>query len=108
MDKKSIRAVLLIISTFTYLLFGAAILEKLESPDDMERRQEIRIISKKMQQKYNFTKDYQLLQTVVIKSIPHKGGYQWKFVGAFYFATVVITTVGKFSDYFNCKRRMKK
>lgn len=56
MDKKSIRAVLLIISTFTYLLFGAAIFEKLESPDDMERRQEIRIISKKMQQKYNFTK----------------------------------------------------
>uniref|UniRef100_A0A0M3ID13 Two pore potassium channel protein sup-9 n=1 Tax=Ascaris lumbricoides TaxID=6252 RepID=A0A0M3ID13_ASCLU len=95
MDKKSIRAVLLIISTFTYLLFGAAIFEKLESPDDMERRQEIRMISKKMQQKYNFTKkDYELLQTVVIKSIPHKGGYQWKFAGAFYFATVVITTVG--------------
>ncbi|VDM25912.1 unnamed protein product [Toxocara canis] len=95
MDKKSVRAVLLIISTFTYLLLGAAVFEKLESNDDLERRQEIQLIASKMQKKYNFTrKDYELLQTIVIKSIPHKAGYQWKFAGAFYFATVVITTVG--------------
>ncbi|VDK60787.1 unnamed protein product [Anisakis simplex] len=95
MDKRSVRAVLLIISTFTYLLLGAAVFEKLESNDDMERREQIGIIANKMQQKYNFTKkDYELLRTVVIKSVPHKAGYQWKFAGAFYFATVVITTVG--------------
>ncbi|XP_076325915.1 two pore potassium channel protein sup-9-like isoform X2 [Tachypleus tridentatus] len=32
--------------------------------------------------------------TVVIKSVPHKAGIQWKFAGAFYFATTVLTTIG--------------
>ncbi|KIH64681.1 Ion channel [Ancylostoma duodenale] len=36
----------------------------------------------------------QLFESVAIKSIPQKAGLQWQFSGAFYFATVVITTVG--------------
>ncbi|KHJ96844.1 Ion channel [Oesophagostomum dentatum] len=36
----------------------------------------------------------QLFESVAIKSIPHKAGFQWQFTGSFYFATVVITTVG--------------
>ena len=31
----------------------------------------------------------------VLKSVPHKAGIQWKFAGAFYFATTVITTIGE-------------
>ncbi|XP_050533079.1 two pore potassium channel protein sup-9-like isoform X2 [Daktulosphaira vitifoliae] len=38
--------------------------------------------------------DYRLIETIVLKSEPHKAGQQWKFAGAFYFATTVLTTIG--------------
>uniref|UniRef100_A0A914V7R4 Potassium channel domain-containing protein n=1 Tax=Plectus sambesii TaxID=2011161 RepID=A0A914V7R4_9BILA len=95
MQRKNVRAVLLIVCTFTYLMLGAAVFDALESYTDMRKRSDIARIKDRMFQKYNFTqRDYRVLETVVIKSIPHKAGYQWKFAGAFYFATVVITTVG--------------
>ncbi|KAI4460394.1 potassium channel subfamily k [Holotrichia oblita] len=34
------------------------------------------------------------METVVLKSEPHRAGRQWKFVGAFYYATTVLTTIG--------------
>ncbi|OWR42695.1 hypothetical protein KGM_211243A, partial [Danaus plexippus plexippus] len=34
------------------------------------------------------------METVVLKSEPHKAGQQWKFTGAFYYATTVLTTIG--------------
>ncbi|KAK0405183.1 hypothetical protein QR680_017844 [Steinernema hermaphroditum] len=94
-DKKSVRAILLIVSTLTYILLGAAVFNKLESEEDNRIRSEIEMIREKLHDKYNFSsKDYQLLQTVIVKSLPFKAGYQWRFAGAFYFAVVVITTVG--------------
>jgi potassium channel subfamily K protein len=45
--------------------------------------------------KYNISiDDYRLIETIVLKSEPHKAGQQWKFAGAFYFATTVLTTIG--------------
>lgn len=35
------------------------------------------------------------METVVLKHEPHKAGKQWKFAGAFYYATTVLTTIGK-------------
>jgi len=32
---------------------------------------------------------------MVIENTPHKAGPQWKFAGAFYFATVVLAMIGK-------------
>ena len=50
--------------------------------------------------KYNMTADdYLVLETVVLKYEPHKAGQQWKFAGAFYYATTVLTTIGKFSFF---------
>lgn len=45
--------------------------------------------------KYNITsEDFKVMETVVLKSEPHKAGQQWKFTGAFYYATTVLTTIG--------------
>ncbi|KAK5979996.1 Two pore potassium channel protein sup-9 [Trichostrongylus colubriformis] len=95
MDKKSSRALMLILTTFTYLLLGAAVFDVLESETESYVREEIAFVREKLQRKYNFTpRDFQLFESVAIKSIPHKATFQWQFSGAFYFATVVITTVG--------------
>lgn len=49
-----------------------------------------------IKRKYNMSdEDFRILTTIVIKSVPHKAGVQWKFEGAFYFATTVLTTIGK-------------
>lgn len=46
--------------------------------------------------KYNISEeDYKLIEVVIIENKPHKAGPQWKFAGAFYFATVVLAMIGK-------------
>lgn len=45
--------------------------------------------------KYNISADdFKIMETVVLKTEPHKAGQQWKFAGAFYYATTVLTTIG--------------
>lgn len=45
--------------------------------------------------KYNITsEDYHMMEIVIIENKPHKAGPQWKFAGAFYFATVVLAMIG--------------
>jgi hypothetical protein len=57
--------------------------------------------------KYNISyEDYRVIEIVIIENKPHKAGPQWKFAGAFYFATVVLAMIGEFtylvkSKYFN-------
>lgn len=72
-DEKSARALLLILSTFTYLLFGAMIFDKLESEwkpfphlefwisgeEDTRVREEIEHITERLRNKYNFSDRYQ-------------------------------------------------
>lgn len=38
--------------------------------------------------------DYRMMELVIIEYKPHKAGPQWKFAGAFYFATVVLAMIG--------------
>jgi len=47
--------------------------------------------------RYNMSmRDYRILEMVILKSVPQKAGKsQWKFAGAFYYATTVLTTIGK-------------
>ncbi|GLG98010.1 uncharacterized protein GBIM_04649 [Gryllus bimaculatus] len=52
-------------------------------------------LEKQVIKKYNISKDdYHVMELVVLKAEPHKAGHQWKFAGAFYYATTVLTTIG--------------
>lgn len=96
MKRQNIRTLSLIVCTFTYLLVGAAIFDALESEHEVIQKQTLGKVEKMLKKKYNMSdEDFRVLTTVVIKSVPHKAGVQWKFEGAFYFATTVLTTIGK-------------
>ncbi|CAM1328770.1 Uncharacterised protein g9847 [Pycnogonum litorale] len=96
MKKQNVRTLSLIICTFTYLLVGAAVFDALESEHEDKQRKTLKAVERMFFKKYNISRqDYRILETVVIRGIPHKAGTQWKFAGAFYFATTVLTTIGK-------------
>lgn len=102
MKKQNVRTLSLIVCTFTYLLVGAAVFDALESEYENEMKRKLQSEESRLLHKYNISsEDFRVLTRNVIKSVPLKAGIQWKFAGAFYFATTVITTIGKsdFSPY---------
>lgn len=95
MKRQNVRTLSLIVCTFTYLLVGAAIFDALESENEEKQKTALNYVENMLKKKYNVSdEDYYIWSTVVIKNIPHKAGIQWKFAGAFYFATTVLTTIG--------------
>ena len=92
------RTVLLIICSISYLLVGAAVFSALEYDDDQKKRREVERLFKVFQKKYNITKEdfsawaeLQLYQRAVDSTVE-----QWSFAGSVYFATTVITTIGRY------------
>nr|CAD7449336.1 unnamed protein product [Timema bartmani] len=50
--------------------------------------------------KYNIShEDYHMIEIVIIENKPHKAGPQWKFAGAFYFATVVLAMIERLDRF---------
>ncbi|UJR23702.1 hypothetical protein I4U23_026683 [Adineta vaga] len=95
MKKQNVRTLTLIVSTFSYLLVGAAIFDALESNTEDLLRRQYQTAEKSMLITYNISPtEYFELEDIVIKYQPHKAGAQWKFPGAFYFSLTVITTIG--------------
>jgi len=95
MKRQNVRTLSLIVCTFTYLLIGAAIFDALESEHEREERARLEAEEEVFRRRYNVTvDDFRQMTRNVIRSVPHKAGIQWKFAGAFYFATTVITTIG--------------
>lgn len=95
MKKQNVRTISLIVCTFTYLLVGAAVFDALESETEKKRWHALSTIEAMIMRKYNISaEDFKVMETVILKSEPHKAGQQWKFTGAFYYATTVLTTIG--------------
>lgn len=96
MKKQNVRTLMLIGTTFLYLLVGAAVFQALESSYEIDEHVELLREEEELRTKFNISdEDYQRIANNVIRSIPHKAGVQWKFTGSFYFVTTVITTIGQ-------------
>ncbi|XP_042868139.1 two pore potassium channel protein sup-9-like [Penaeus japonicus] len=99
MKKQNVRTLSLIVITLTYLLVGAAVFDALESEHESRKSRALKKIEKKLIEKYSIEhNDYLLLETIVLSEVPYKAQQQWKFVGAFYYATTVLTTIGEYVE----------
>ncbi|XP_055616462.1 potassium channel subfamily K member 9 isoform X1 [Toxorhynchites rutilus septentrionalis] len=95
MKRQNIRTLSLVVCTFTYLLIGAAVFDALESETEARRWEFLKSVKANFVAKYNITpEDYHMIEIVITENKPHKAGPQWKFAGAFYFATVVLAMIG--------------
>ncbi|XP_019880073.1 potassium channel subfamily K member 9 [Aethina tumida] len=95
MKRQNVRTLSLVVCTFTYLLIGAAVFDALESKVESKRDDLLKVSSNALKAKYNISEDdYRMIELVIIEYKPHKAGPQWKFAGAFYFATVVLAMIG--------------
>jgi|SRR6218665_1249714 len=98
MKKQNVRTVALVVATLTYLLIGAAVFEAFEAQFEEAENETLVDDQMKFMNKYNVSeRDFQRLTNIVIHSVPHEAGIQWKFAGSFFFSTTVITTIGKFN-----------
>nr|CAD7430895.1 unnamed protein product [Timema monikensis] len=95
MKRQNVRTLSLVVCTFTYLLIGAAVFDALESETERKRWEFLSNVRDNLLRKYNIShEDYHMIEIVIIENKPHKAGPQWKFAGAFYFATVVLAMIG--------------
>ncbi|CAH8588366.1 unnamed protein product [Dicrocoelium dendriticum] len=95
MKRQNVRTLSLLVVTFTYLLLGAAIFDAFESTFEIDEESRLSILAKELRLKYNMSKnDFDHITQLGIQMKPYKAGTQWKFAGAFYFSTTVITTIG--------------
>lgn len=78
MKKQNVRTLSFIVSTFTYLLIGAAIFDALESQTEETIRQDLEFTELDYKQKYNISHDeYRNLEDIVIKYHPYRKFPQW-------------------------------
>ncbi|XP_065371485.1 two pore potassium channel protein sup-9 [Calliphora vicina] len=95
MKRQNVRTLSLVVCTFTYLLIGAAVFDSLESDFESKRWDFLQAVKNNFVKKYNVSnEDFRMMEFVIIENKPHKAGPQWKFAGAFYFATVVLAMIG--------------
>jgi hypothetical protein len=78
MKKQNVRTLSFIVSTFTYLLIGAAIFDALESEKEEKIRRQLDFEERKYKYEYNISQsDYESLEEMVIKYHPYRTFPQW-------------------------------
>ncbi|KAJ8949949.1 hypothetical protein NQ318_002356 [Aromia moschata] len=89
MKKQNVRTLSLIVCTFYVLAHRRRRLRRFGIQNGEPKK------SRLTRRKYNISdEDFRIMETIVLKSEPHRAGQQWKFTGAFYYATTVLTTIG--------------
>ncbi|KAM7541997.1 hypothetical protein Aperf_G00000010465 [Anoplocephala perfoliata] len=95
MKRQNVRTIALIVCALTYLVVGAAVFDALESEEEVKQKKILQDQEMKWRMRYNISADdFEKITQLGIQLKPYRAGTQWKFAGAFYFATTVITTIG--------------
>ncbi|CAF3423512.1 unnamed protein product [Rotaria sp. Silwood1] len=88
------RTLAYVVTTLVYLVIGAAIFDRLESTQEAIRHANLTARIALFQQQHNMSdSDFKnLTRTVELRL--HYRKKQWKFIGSFYYATVVLALIG--------------
>lgn len=68
--------------------------DALESETEKKRWEALQAIEDMIIKKYKINQDdFKIIETVILKTEPHKAGKQWKFTGAFYYGKLKLSTL---------------
>ncbi|CAF3334428.1 unnamed protein product [Rotaria socialis] len=88
------RTLAYVVTILVYLVIGAAIFDKLESTEESIRHANLTARIASFQQQHNLTdQDFINLTRVVEYRLRYRKK-QWKFIGSFYYVTVVLALIG--------------
>ena len=86
---------MLVVVVMAYILFGAAVFERLEASNEEVNCKILENEKKAIQEKFNLSQSaWQEITNHLVDYMPHRAGFQWRYAGAVYFSTTVITTIG--------------
>lgn len=88
------RTLAYVITTLVYLVIGAAIFDKLESREETIRHANLTARIALFKKQHNITHHDFLNLTRTVEFRLHYKKKQWKFIGSFYYATVVLALIG--------------
>jgi hypothetical protein len=88
------RTLAYVLTTLVYLVIGAAIFEKLESKEESLRHTNLTARIALFEQKHNISHQEFLNLTRIVQLRFQYRKKQWKLIGSFYYATVVLALIG--------------